>query len=39
MAWNILPHHLHIFWDQQWFIDFEHGFGKQSFKVQPNVKV
>ncbi len=28
-----------FFWEQQWFIDIERGCGKQSFQLQPNVKL
>jgi hypothetical protein len=29
--WNILPCHIHGFLkDEQWFINFEHGFGQES---------
>jgi hypothetical protein len=28
---NILPCHIHgLLWDEQWLIDFEHGFGQES---------
>jgi hypothetical protein len=29
--WNILPRHIHgLFWNEQWLIDYEHGFGQES---------
>jgi hypothetical protein len=32
MAWNILPHHLHIFWDQQWLLILDMGLANKTFK-------
>jgi hypothetical protein len=29
--WNIFSRHLRgLFWDQQWYTDYKHGFGQKS---------
>jgi len=38
--WNILPSHIYgLFWNQQWLIDFEHGFAQESYQEQHCVSV